>query len=221
MRYDQITSEGLGAKVRKWFRKDQAPEPTKPDTPEWLKYYGLLDDESFMNKDWIVYHGSKHNFEMFDSDKIGTGEGNQTFGYGIYFAENEAIARSYGGTFYVARLHATPGDMLIWDRRLREQPPKVQQAFHSLLTEPHPQESGERIYGRLALTFGHPIGLNPITNTENYSSHPPKASAALYKTGVKGICYHDAGSRDRSSQQITNNVVMFNSRDIELVAKSG
>jgi hypothetical protein len=42
-----------------------------------------------------AYHGSPHEFEKFDISKIGTGEGNQTFGHGLYFAENEAVARNY------------------------------------------------------------------------------------------------------------------------------
>ena len=42
-----------------------------------------------------AYHGSPHEFEQFDSSKIGTGEGAQAFGYGHYLAENEGVARSY------------------------------------------------------------------------------------------------------------------------------
>jgi hypothetical protein len=42
-----------------------------------------------------AYHGSPHAFEKFDLGKIGTGEGAQAYGHGMYFAENEGIARSY------------------------------------------------------------------------------------------------------------------------------
>jgi hypothetical protein len=42
-----------------------------------------------------AYHGSPHAFERFDMSKIGTGEGNQAFGHGLYFAENEGIAQGY------------------------------------------------------------------------------------------------------------------------------
>jgi hypothetical protein len=42
-----------------------------------------------------VFHGSPHLFQRFDSSKIGTGEGNQTYGYGLYLAENPATAQSY------------------------------------------------------------------------------------------------------------------------------
>ena len=42
-----------------------------------------------------AYHGSPHDFDRFDMSKIGTGEGGQAYGHGLYFAENEGVARSY------------------------------------------------------------------------------------------------------------------------------
>lgn len=42
-----------------------------------------------------AYHGSPHSFDKFLIDKIGTGEGAQAYGRGLYFAENEDVAKSY------------------------------------------------------------------------------------------------------------------------------
>jgi len=42
-----------------------------------------------------AFHGSPHSFERFDPSKIGTGEGAQAYGHGLYFAENEGVARGY------------------------------------------------------------------------------------------------------------------------------
>ena len=50
-----------------------------------------------------VYHGSPHRFPPtaknplgeFDASKIGTGEGAQAYGHGLYFAENPAVAQDY------------------------------------------------------------------------------------------------------------------------------
>jgi hypothetical protein len=42
-----------------------------------------------------AYHGSPHSFDAFDASKIGTGEGAQAYGHGMYFAENEGVARGY------------------------------------------------------------------------------------------------------------------------------
>lgn len=43
----------------------------------------------------IVYHGSPHKFNKFDMSKIGTGEGAQAYGHGLYFAESPAVATDY------------------------------------------------------------------------------------------------------------------------------
>jgi len=42
-----------------------------------------------------AYHGSPHDFDRFDISKIGTGEGAQAYGRGLYFAESEGVAKSY------------------------------------------------------------------------------------------------------------------------------
>jgi hypothetical protein len=42
-----------------------------------------------------AYHGSPHDFDKFSLSKIGTGEGAQAYGHGLYFAENEGVARNY------------------------------------------------------------------------------------------------------------------------------
>jgi len=42
-----------------------------------------------------VYHGSPHKFNKFDMSKIGTGEGAQAYGHGLYMAESPAVAKQY------------------------------------------------------------------------------------------------------------------------------
>lgn len=42
-----------------------------------------------------AYHGSPHDFDRFSTGSIGTGEGNQAYGHGLYFAESEDVARGY------------------------------------------------------------------------------------------------------------------------------
>jgi hypothetical protein len=42
-----------------------------------------------------VFHGTPHLFRQFDSSKIGTGEGAQAFGHGLYLAENPGVAKDY------------------------------------------------------------------------------------------------------------------------------
>jgi hypothetical protein len=42
-----------------------------------------------------AFHGSPYKFNKFDMSKVGTGEGAQSYGYGMYFAENPAVAKQY------------------------------------------------------------------------------------------------------------------------------
>ena len=50
-----------------------------------------------------VYHGTPHRFPAteanplgeFDASKIGTGEGAQAYGHGVYYAENPEVAKGY------------------------------------------------------------------------------------------------------------------------------
>jgi hypothetical protein len=42
-----------------------------------------------------AYHGTPHLFDRFDMSKLGTGEGAQSYGHGLYFAQNPNIAESY------------------------------------------------------------------------------------------------------------------------------
>lgn len=46
----------------------------------------------------IVWHGSPHKFDKFDSSKIGTGEGMQAYGHGLYLAESDEVAKGYQKT---------------------------------------------------------------------------------------------------------------------------
>jgi hypothetical protein len=42
-----------------------------------------------------AFHGSPHRFDRFDMSRIGTGEGAQAYGHGLYFAGNEGVAKGY------------------------------------------------------------------------------------------------------------------------------
>ncbi len=42
-----------------------------------------------------AWHGSPHKFDKFDMSKIGTGEGAQAYGHGLYLAESPEVAKNY------------------------------------------------------------------------------------------------------------------------------
>lgn len=68
-----------------------------------------------------VYHGSPHKFDAFDMGKIGTGEGAQAYGHGLYFAESPEVADEYAGKLSKAIIqfkNKTPQDE--YEKRILE-----------------------------------------------------------------------------------------------------
>ena len=63
--------------------------------PSAGKAGGLAQKVTEAIKGIKAYHGSPHDFDKFSMEKIGTGEGAQAYGHGLYFAETEATARAY------------------------------------------------------------------------------------------------------------------------------
>jgi hypothetical protein len=72
--------------------------PTQVTNPQAL---GALTEQvmtgelGFAPAGITAWHGSPHKFNKFDMSKVGSGEGNQAFGHGMYFAEAPDVARSY------------------------------------------------------------------------------------------------------------------------------
>ena len=42
-----------------------------------------------------LWHGSPHEFEKFQMSQIGTGEGAQAYGHGLYLAESRGVGEDY------------------------------------------------------------------------------------------------------------------------------
>jgi hypothetical protein len=63
-----------------------------------MQRQGLLDDAM------VTYHGSPYKFDKFDMGKLGTGEGAQAYGHGLYFAENPKVAAGYRDTLTEIKL---------------------------------------------------------------------------------------------------------------------
>ena len=90
------------------FESAIVPKGTPEDVVSRLKKHGLNVIEydgagdrtkalQSANKAFFqsAYHGSPHIFDKFSLEAIGTGEGNQSFGYGLYFAGKKEIAQHY------------------------------------------------------------------------------------------------------------------------------
>ena len=75
----------------------------------------------------LAYHGSPHRFDKFDMSKIGTGEGAQAYGHGLYFAEDEGVARHYRDV--LSKPTVTSGAQVLDARGLHAGSPKGHIAY--------------------------------------------------------------------------------------------
>lgn len=62
--------------------------PNEKDLYNLKKSYGFKLYQS-------AWHGSPHDFDEFDLGAIGTGEGNQVHGWGLYFAKDKKVSKQY------------------------------------------------------------------------------------------------------------------------------
>ena len=97
---DFIQNPVLGAQQMVGNANDQARalnQLTAKSAQEGLKYgpkTKLLATqlaEGYNPTGMTVWHGSPYKFAKFDASKIGTGEGAQAFGHGLYVAENPKV----------------------------------------------------------------------------------------------------------------------------------
>lgn len=88
-------SEGIGALVR---RSARLPSPSMGSP---VSQIGAIR----------AYHGSPHDFDRFSMNHIGTGEGAQAYGHGLYFAGKPEVARQYAGPLSAARATQPVGNV--------------------------------------------------------------------------------------------------------------
>ena len=62
---------------------------------EYYQRYWFTGEQEGGLSQTEAYHGSPYKFDKFTTEKIGTGEGAQAFGWGLYFTDLEGIARGY------------------------------------------------------------------------------------------------------------------------------
>jgi len=72
-----------------------SPSPTDLAAPVAKGLAKLSPDMMAALSGMTAWHGSPHKFDKFQMDKIGTGEGAQAYGHGLYFAESPDVAGQY------------------------------------------------------------------------------------------------------------------------------
>lgn len=90
-------------------------------TGDYMARQGLLQPAT-------VWHGSPHKFDAFDASKIGTGEGAQAYGHGLYLAEKPEVAGSYAEVLGGGKTYTLNGKPV----RVANMRPEEQQAMQAL-----------------------------------------------------------------------------------------
>lgn len=65
-----------------------------------------------------AWHGSPHKFDKFDMSKIGTGEGAQAYGHGLYLTDEPSVAKTYQAKVSAMQGSGTPtigGKPINWE----------------------------------------------------------------------------------------------------------
>ena len=122
-----------------------------------------------------AYHGSPYQFDEFDAKKIGTGEGAQAYGYGLYFAEAEDVARGYKEALTNPRIEVggKPAD-LIYTADIRER-------FADLYDEVGDEVSQER----LDIILSNMSQANTASDLENVLSSFRPEERRLFEKYVR------------------------------------
>lgn len=83
-------AEGLSLPQAKYHISDffDVSIPNEKDLDKLRKQYNYQYYQA-------AWHGSPHDFDEFDLGAIGTGEGNQAHGWGLYFAKKKSVSRNY------------------------------------------------------------------------------------------------------------------------------
>ena len=164
-----------------------------------------------------AYHGSPHRFDKFSTEHIGKGEGAQSYGHGIYLAEQEAVARSYrdalskpgSGHMYEVNIKGKADDFLDWDKPIAQQSEAIKAAFP---VEIH-HLTGAQLHNELSGMIRaerpqHKFGDTPFAQWKDPTQEIQKTiSDRLRQAGIPGIRYLDQDSRKLGAG--TSNYVLF------------
>lgn len=113
---------------------NKAGVPVTLSIKEMLTGVKDSDKNNYYQSAW---HGSPHDFDTFDLGAIGSGEGAQFYGWGLYFAKNKEMAKNYKEV--LSNVHKTDKSslfkvdipenkkMLDWNQTLNIQPKEIQE----------------------------------------------------------------------------------------------
>ncbi len=172
-------------------------------------------------------HASPHSFRKFDTEKMGTGEGRQAFGWGVYLTTNRQAHEFYVEKFgrdgdvsqYMVEVNVDDSQLLTWEyveddicELLKASPvEEVRDAFE--YAEDRADYRGENVSGKGVYKALSDAFWDGDDDTKQDAAR--QASEALLQSGIKGIRYEDGMSRDSIANK-TFNYVVFDSNDIKI-----
>ena len=172
-----------------------------------------------------AYHGSPHTFEKFELSKMGSGQGAQEYGHGLYFADKEKIAKQYrgdepGGSMYEVALHVPEKDLMQWHKPVGEQEgvdKKLLEAMGGVTALRRAVGDYNRKY------FSMPIEGNvwdqPGMTWHTLLGDNGVAEKRMAEAGIPGIKYRDPNSWGKAPGKQDNNYVMFSEEPIEILRR--
>jgi hypothetical protein len=174
-----------------------------------------------------AFHGSPHDFERFDLSRIGSGEGAQAYGHGLYFAENPQVAQTYREAPVRSLSAQVAADELLGKKRGRMYEVAINADPEHFLDLDKPlNEQSEHVKG--VLQRGKWAGPSADdTGLEFIKGLAPEHHLQLGKEGIAGLKYLDQVSRWADDMRLgdvaplTRNYVVFDDKLIDIIKKYG
>lgn len=165
----------------------------------------------------IAWHGTHANIDKFDMQYLGTGEGLQAGGHGLYFTENPALARWYqnlkapkgttGNLYKVQLPHANT--MLDLNAEFKHQSAFIQERLAEFRDVKIPGFVPQ-------LGLENPTGLDFYQHLSKTLGSDKAASEYLLSKGIRGNVWDDL-----TSAKGHRNFAVFNDADVEILEKNG
>jgi hypothetical protein len=187
---------------------------------------GKLTKPKSGDQGFQAFHGSKYNFDKFDIQHLGSGEGKQAYGKGLYFSELEEIADRYAKSgerkIYEVRINANKDEMMDFNAPLSAQPESVKNAlepFVGLKISKMRAAGEERSDKELmdVLKGGDILILDSIKLYDDVV--PGSISKALIDAGVPGVKHFEPIKR--ADEVPAQNFTVFDDGLVDIIKKYG
>ena len=165
------------------------------------------------NQGITAYSGSGADFKEFSFEKVGTGQGETNFGYGLYFDANEDIATSFrgeDGKTYKVNLNVKDTDLIDVETSFSQQPENVQNALRKYYDEYGISED-QPVSDLIAAMPNNPASVN-YGKTKEFAQD-------MNSQGLKGLRYKTLSHPTKKTPSDT--FVVFDDKVIEILEKYG